>query len=262
MAVQTPQRAAPPSSAADARALRSELRQLQSLEGVSIEHVSIDHRQQRQPNRPAAEPALDLTPWPKRLCYWLRPPLLFLACGFVQSLLLHYATASYVADMTIFHAQLRLAGAHSTAATAADGRADRVRQSVLYDVLGEAVGSRRAASLALLDLSGVVPMLLFLVGVLLLGHRHSFVVGLWTKTFLVAAALALVKGTFDAVTILPSSDGWDACAQRLGPARFDIVKPGGVLRATLNGANSEALQVARRQIHSLSSAVYASANAC
>ena len=56
-----------------------------------------------------------------------------------------------------------------------------------------------------------------------------------TKTFLIAAALAIVKGTFDVVTIIPSSDGWDACVHRLGEARFDIVKPGGVLRATLNG---------------------------
>jgi hypothetical protein len=57
--------------------------------------------------------------------------------------------------------------------------------------------------------------------------EQSFVIGLWTKTFLLAATLCLVKGVFDAVTIIPSSDGWDACVERLGDARFDIVKAGG-----------------------------------
>jgi hypothetical protein len=128
---------------------------------------------------------------------------------------------------------------------------------VLYDVLGEAVGERQEVSLGALDLSAVIPMLGFLLGALAL-RTQPFAIGLWTKTLLLAGKstsnpavmfrlflllrllvatgiLCLVKGTFDAVTVVPASDGWDKCVERLGDARFDIVKPGGVLRATRNG---------------------------
>jgi hypothetical protein len=184
---------------------------------------------QQQQHPAALDPSDDaaaphLTARAKQLWYWLRPPLVLVACAFTQSMLLHSATASYVADMEVFNAQL--AELPPGADGAAGGRAGRVRRGMLYDVLGEAVGDRQVISLGMLDLSGLVPMLLFFFGALAL-RQQSFVIGLWTKTFLLAATLCLVKGVFDAVTIIPSSDGWDACVERLGDARFDIVKAGG-----------------------------------
>ena len=77
---------------------------------------------------------------------------------------------------------------------------------MLYDVLGEAVGERQAISFGMLDLSAAVPMLLFLAAALVMRDR-PFTIGLWTKTFILPSILCLVKGTFDAVTIIPSSDG-------------------------------------------------------
>ena len=172
----------------------------------------------------------------KKAWHWARPTLLLFACAFVQSLLLHCATALYVADMAVFHAQLSSTANHSKAAPPG-GRAGRVRRAILYDVLGEALGARQSVSLGLLDLSGLVPMVLFLALTLGLGRQlpGKAVLQLWNRLFIVAAALALIKGTFDTVTIIPSSDGWDACLQRLRGSDADIVKPGGVLRATLGG---------------------------
>jgi len=48
---------------------------------------------------------------------------------------------------------------------------------------------------------------------------------LWTKTFLVLSCMALLKGLFDVVTILPDSSGWDVCKERLQKEGVAALRP-------------------------------------
>ena len=155
---QPPEHAVPLLRMIEPRALRWAAHQLQA--------TSLDPK--------TAAAAGYLTPCSKKVWYWLRPPLLLVACAFVQSLLLHSATALYVTDMTIYNTQLIAQQPGSSEV----GRAARLRRGMLYDVLGEVVGERQAVSLDMLDLSGLLPMLLFLFGMLGLGRR-PFAIGIW-----------------------------------------------------------------------------------
>merc|ERR1719210_3286528 len=47
-------------------------------------------------------------------------------------------------------------------------------------------------------------------------YRGNFNIGLWNKTFIVGSIMAILKGIFDVVTILPDSTGWKSCKERLG----------------------------------------------
>lgn len=69
---------------------------------------------------------------------------------------------------------------------------------------------------ALLDASGGIPLLLLFATYAYAFSRKRFSIGLWNKTFLVASCMAIVKGVFDVVTIMPDSSGWKTCMKRLG----------------------------------------------
>eukprot|EP00440_Ansanella_granifera_P062198 gb/GFBE01067432.1/.p1 GENE.gb/GFBE01067432.1/~~gb/GFBE01067432.1/.p1 ORF type:complete len:601 (+),score=109.87 gb/GFBE01067432.1/:1-1803(+) len=156
--------------------------------------------------------------------YLIVPMLLFMVCFGFQSFLLHVATHFYVYYMEAGPPARRHSGGQ------------------LYDLIGNYVGSLVLSQnhnvteegaviegnvdvpLTALDISGAVPLAMCVAAYVLAMWQHSFNIGLWNKTFLVASIMAVLKGVFDAVTILPDSIGWDDCKERLGEAGLETIR--------------------------------------
>jgi len=160
------------------------------------------------------DPALHKTPPRVQACYIILPGLLFAFAFTVQSFFLHIATHFYVYYMDEGDDHRREAGGQ------------------LFDVVGNFVGQVLAGTNStgqgaviegdvpiptiLLDASGAIPLGLCVTAYGIAFFTEGFNIGLWNKTFLIASIMAVLKGTFDAVTVLPDSIGWDSCQERLG----------------------------------------------
>eukprot|EP00929_Paragymnodinium_shiwhaense_P075302 TRINITY_DN38488_c0_g2_i1.p1 TRINITY_DN38488_c0_g2~~TRINITY_DN38488_c0_g2_i1.p1 ORF type:complete len:884 (+),score=234.76 TRINITY_DN38488_c0_g2_i1:63-2714(+) len=156
-----------------------------------------------------------LTAWYVKAAYWVCPVILFATCFCVQSILLHIATHFYIRYMQALRRNVVLSTNSTGVSTTEVLEAEMIRQGQLYDLM-ETLEPPEDVPLLLLDLSGILPTVLFcLTYVVCFGMGHSNI-GLWTKTFLVASAMALLKGTCDVLTIVPDSGGWDSCEKRLG----------------------------------------------
>lgn len=69
----------------------------------------------------------------------------------------------------------------------------------------------------LLDLTGLIPLLLFISTYSSYRYFLNYTnIGLWTKTLIIGSVMALIKGTTDLVTVIPDSGGWARCKERLG----------------------------------------------
>lgn len=141
--------------------------------------------------------------------------LFFLSFGF-QSFMLHLATHFYIMYMD-------------------NEQGDNERQEnggQLLDVVGNFVAKYLAENgdstgegavyagniqvpTILLDATAAIPLLFCVVAYCLAMWKKTFNIGLWNRTFLVASAMAILKGIFDVVTILPDSTGWQNCTERL-----------------------------------------------
>lgn len=155
------------------------------------------------------------THWYEKMGYVAGPMLLFMICFAIQSFLLHVATHFYVRYMD--------SGPQSR----------RDSEGMLFDVGAEFVagyvGTTKAnhhgavsdsegrvnIPLWALDASGIIPCIFCASSFIRSLCQGYFHIGLWTKAFLVASIVAVLKGVFDAVTILPDSIGWKACKARL-----------------------------------------------
>jgi hypothetical protein len=76
----------------------------------------------------------------------------------------------------------------------------------------------------ILDASGAIPLFLAVTAYGLSWFNHSFHIGLWNKTFIVASLMALIKGFMDVVTIMPDSIGWESCKERLQPSGLEHIR--------------------------------------
>eukprot|EP00931_Biecheleriopsis_adriatica_P016106 TRINITY_DN11988_c0_g2_i2.p1 TRINITY_DN11988_c0_g2~~TRINITY_DN11988_c0_g2_i2.p1 ORF type:complete len:508 (-),score=84.70 TRINITY_DN11988_c0_g2_i2:54-1577(-) len=140
------------------------------------------------------------TPWTVKLWYVAWPCVLFFFAFFFQSFMLHIATHFYIKYM---------------GGEQGNGR--------LYDIIGTTVGEKLAPKeggaieipLSLLDATAGIPLALCFIAFTLSWISGTFSIGGWNKTFIVASAMAVIKGVFDVVTILPDSMGWERCQQRL-----------------------------------------------
>lgn len=158
------------------------------------------------------------TPWWEQLWYLCFPFMHFFCAFSFQSMMLHIATHYYINYMQL---------------------GDTDEEGQLYDVVGDWVakisgdrkkleGSVRQGDvdidLRVLDASGAVPALMFGLSLLVALKNKRFSIGLWNKTFIVASAMAILKGVFDAVTIIPDSIGWKECQERLKKEGIDHLK--------------------------------------
>jgi len=86
------------------------------------------------------------------------------------------------------------------------------------------VGGKASVPMRILDASGFIPLVLCVTAYVYSWWRGQFSIGLWNKTFIVASCMAVLKGVFDVVTILPDSSGWNTCQQRLGHKTIEQFK--------------------------------------
>uniref|UniRef100_A0A6U6Q4T9 Sphingomyelin synthase-like domain-containing protein n=1 Tax=Zooxanthella nutricula TaxID=1333877 RepID=A0A6U6Q4T9_9DINO len=154
------------------------------------------------------------TPWQMKAYFVITSPLMFFCAFCFQSYMLHIATALYVYYMDNGSASMRANGGQ------------------LLDLVGNFVGEYASEKIVridgitrgnvkiptvLLDLSGGLPLLMcVLSNAVCFYFIRRFNIKLWTKTMLVASIMAISKGTWDAMTILPDSTGWENCKARLG----------------------------------------------
>mmetsp|Transcript_135381 Transcript_135381/g.432898 ORF Transcript_135381/g.432898 Transcript_135381/m.432898 type:complete len:528 (+) Transcript_135381:151-1734(+) len=150
-----------------------------------------------------------------KLWYLSFPCGIFAFCFFIQSVMLHLATHFYIYYMELEE-------------KAGGGKHQHAR---LFDLVGNwiawLVGGERKKTgdaiidgnvqipIKLLDASGLIPVFLFCSVYAFAVFRDKFSIGLWNKTFIVASCMALLKGTFDLVTIMPDSMGWENCKARI-----------------------------------------------
>lgn len=157
------------------------------------------------------------TPRLRQCWYIVRPMFLFFFSFAFQSLMLHITTHFYIVYMI-----------------QEEGDNERIENGgQLLDLVGNFVArwlgtgaegqgavleGSVAIPLKLLDASGGVPLLLCGGCYVLAFFYEGFNIGLWNKSFMVASILAIMKGIFDVITILPDSIGWESCKDRLGEA--------------------------------------------
>jgi hypothetical protein len=149
-----------------------------------------------------------------KLRYILFPMVVFfLSFGF-QSFMLHITTHYYIYYMD-----------HE------EGDNERKRNGgELLDVFGNLVGELAKKKLSdqgavsegklefpiiVLDATAAIPLVFCMLAYAFSFQNKSFNIGLWNKTFIVASLMAIIKGVFDAVTIMPDSTGWKNCKTRL-----------------------------------------------
>jgi len=145
--------------------------------------------------------------------YWIRPMFLFAFCFAMQSIMLHVATHFY-----LFSTLQQEEVIHSVPTGATDKipeeRRERLEVAQLFDLGSVLVGGKNLP-LSILDLSGGIPMLMFMGVYVASAVRGNHSIGMWVKTLMVGAFCALVKGFFDMITILPDSSGLPHCEARL-----------------------------------------------
>jgi len=146
--------------------------------------------------------------------YWIRPMFLFAFCFAMQSIMLHVATHFYLFYVDEQQDFINSVNMTAVSSEVPEKRLDRLEVAQLFDLGSVLVGGKNLP-LAILDLSGGIPMLMFMgvYGISAVMGNHS--IGMWVKTLMVGSFCALVKGFFDMVTILPDSSGWPHCEARL-----------------------------------------------
>eukprot|EP00746_Dinoflagellata_sp_MGD_P144172 gnl/MRDRNA2_/MRDRNA2_76920_c0_seq1.p1 gnl/MRDRNA2_/MRDRNA2_76920_c0~~gnl/MRDRNA2_/MRDRNA2_76920_c0_seq1.p1 ORF type:complete len:469 (-),score=78.61 gnl/MRDRNA2_/MRDRNA2_76920_c0_seq1:98-1504(-) len=163
-----------------------------------------------------------MTPFKTRIWYWLRPVFIFSGFFALQSLLLHIATHYYV--MYMLDVTALMEASNSTHHDLTVMPESMVRNGQLYDAVGHSLGDTQDVELKLLDASGAIPAMLCFGSYVITTWMGDCHIGLWCKTFIIASFMAVTKGVFDLVTILPDSSGWENCKNRLGPDGIEAFK--------------------------------------
>lgn len=169
-----------------------------------------------------------------RLYYIACPMAMFFMAFVFQSFMLHVATRLYVRYMDKGSEERRHDGGQLFDLVG-QFIAAKYRESQGMSITSRSQGAVLEGSLPipmkLLDLTAMVPLALCFMSYLFtfvlecgggarlgwtaIKDKATFNIGLWNKTFLVASCMAVLKGVFDVVTILPDSIGWEACQARL-----------------------------------------------
>jgi len=145
--------------------------------------------------------------WAKVIYKWFLPGFFNGCCIFTSMWLLHIATYQYVHRMSSMGGALL-----SQNAGTPDAAANLIQDfGGLKDPLAD-VFPFESLSLATLD-----KVAAFFPGAFMLGMFLFDDLNLYTKIMFCNGLLALLKGTTDAMTIIPDSAGWEACQARLTP---------------------------------------------
>jgi len=174
---------------------------------------------ERRPGGPVAEAVRAAGPkaWQQK---WMVPGLLFLAAFLLQSVGLHAATRRYVVWMDQLRWQLH------PAAAGVDPESHHHLLQVALEHVGPRdnfaawLGTHEVHKLTLDLVAGCVPFAWLFVVV------SSKNLRLWTRTLLAGSILALLKGTFAWVTLVPDSSGWEVCQERLHPVVSEMTSEG------------------------------------
>jgi len=153
--------------------------------------------------------------------YYVGYPMVMFGFAFIfQSFMLHLTTMTYVEWM---------ARQHGYNMTAEGYEGDQ-----LYDYVGNLAAEwwqggnathfdndlvaegKPDIAIFFIDASGMIPLMFFAASFVTALVKGRFSIGLWTKTFIIAACMATMQGLFDVVTIMPDSSGWHTCIARLG----------------------------------------------
>ena len=169
----------------------------------------------------------------QRVWYWIRPAVFMFVCFCTQSVLLHMATHYYVRYMDNYDVMISQSQTVTVTSLAGDDALDMVlsdelavdqqfRQAIeegtLYDPLARLikVDSNSDIPLWLIDLSGIVPLVMWLTSYVVTFFLGDSQVSMWTKTLFIGGLMALLKGVCDVITIVPDSGGWQNCQERMG----------------------------------------------
>eukprot|EP00440_Ansanella_granifera_P027606 gb/GFBE01029992.1/.p1 GENE.gb/GFBE01029992.1/~~gb/GFBE01029992.1/.p1 ORF type:complete len:547 (+),score=88.02 gb/GFBE01029992.1/:1-1641(+) len=152
------------------------------------------------------------------------PCVLFFFCFAFQSFMLHVSTSLYVRYMDLGPPERKDSGgqlfdivSHLLAKYFVVSHGD-------WDEQGAVLEGRIHVPMAILDISGIIPLVLMMAAYAQSAYQGKFNIGLWVKTFLVASCMAVMKGIFDVATTLPDSIGWRECTHRLGDAGLEQMR--------------------------------------
>lgn len=167
---------------------------------------------------------------------WFLPGFLNAFCIFISMWLLHIATYQYVHKMTNMEESLKKSGINS----------EEVLSKFFndYSTLADPVADvfpRESIALDTLDKVAAFFPAMFMLGVVAFDDLR-----LYTKIMFCNAFLALLKGSLDAMTVLPDSAGWAACKERLTPLGVAFFQenhsPWDLLRHEATGVNGHHLR--------------------
>jgi hypothetical protein len=96
--------------------------------------------------------------------------------------------------------------------------------STEFNNIGAVTSGSVKIPLVVLDLTGAIPGIICMLSYLATAYKGNFNIGLWNKTFIVGSIMAVMKGIFDAVTIMPDSIGWEACKARLTDSGIEQIR--------------------------------------
>lgn len=144
------------------------------------------------------------------LLKWLVPATCFGVSFCIQNLLLHIATYIYVQWMYRLEESLASNKFEVTATSSGVQLSSKIGEGALNDLSAMVFGFRPVPMLLIDCLSLSVPTV-WLGGVLWRLDLHLF-----TKCCFCGSFLAIGKGCFSVLTVVPDSIGWGACKARLG----------------------------------------------
>mmetsp|Transcript_9310 Transcript_9310/g.17165 ORF Transcript_9310/g.17165 Transcript_9310/m.17165 type:complete len:408 (-) Transcript_9310:151-1374(-) len=149
---------------------------------------------------------------------WLVPAFLVALSSILCMWMLHLATFYYVQGIIRFEkAYAPQEHKENHPGLFSNGlREDEVSFGSLQDPLEAQLGFQEVPLKALDAVALVFPSLWFLTVLYLWDVQQ------WTKCLLCHSVLAIGKGVFGAVTIIPDSIGWDQCKKRLGKSGLEF----------------------------------------
>mmetsp|Transcript_19756 Transcript_19756/g.35118 ORF Transcript_19756/g.35118 Transcript_19756/m.35118 type:complete len:496 (-) Transcript_19756:67-1554(-) len=147
-----------------------------------------------------------------KLVKWALPAFLFMFSTFICMWQLHIATYYYITEMDRNEAAYILNPDYKDKGVLSSGlKPTDISYGSLEDPLEASLGWK-AVNITVLD--AVAAFFPFAWGIFVLWKQD---LQCWTKILLCNSLLALGKGTFGSVTVVPDSIGWSQCKARLGP---------------------------------------------
>ena len=103
---------------------------------------------------------------------------------------------------------------------------DAIEEGRLYDPLARLIQPDTTTDIPLwlIDLSGIVPLVMWLASYVVTFYLGDSQVSMWTKTLFIGGLMALLKGVCDVITIVPDSGGWQNCKTRMGESGMQAMR--------------------------------------